>query len=142
MRMSGLLGAAIDLSALTPIAPAHAYLIAPWQLMETDLFLWPDWREILGKYDCTMELNFYLWNAPPSSAPVVITPPSIFDPVIAVASGDSSGEIDPSDPIGTQDGDSLLTAPVDSIGTPGDAQVGDTPSGRPAPARREARRST
>jgi hypothetical protein len=58
MRISGLLGAVLALSVVTPVAPAKAD-IAPWQLMETDLFDWqgqygtPTWREILGLYNCT-----------------------------------------------------------------------------------------
>ena len=114
MRMSGVFGAAIVLSAVTPIAPAHAYLIAPWQLMETDLFLWPDWRELLGKYDCTMELNFYLWNAPSPPAPVIITPPPIFDPAVIGAPGGA----DPPDPPGGGAG-GPPTSPVDPIRNPG-----------------------
>ena len=82
MRIFGLFGAAIALSALTPIAPAHAIVISPGQLMETDLFLWPNWRQILGEYDCTTELNFYLWNKPTPPAPVIPAPPSIFNPVV------------------------------------------------------------
>ena len=77
--------------------------------METDLFLWPDWRGILGKYDCTTELNFYLWNAPSPPAPVIITPPALFDPVVMGAPG---GPVDPTDPPG--DGaDGPPTGPVD-----------------------------
>jgi hypothetical protein len=86
---------------LTPIAPAHAD-ISPGELMYTDFFRWPNWREILAKYDCTTELTFYLWNAPSPSPPVVITPPPIFDPVVAAYSG---GTVDPLDPIGAPGGD-------------------------------------
>jgi hypothetical protein len=59
MRISGLLGAVIALSVLTPTAPAHAYTISAGDLMYTDLFRWqgqdgtPTWREILAKFDCT-----------------------------------------------------------------------------------------
>ena len=128
MRMSGLLGAAVALSVLTPIAPANAYVISPGALMFTDLYLWPDWREILGKYDCTTELNFYLWNAPSPPASVVITPPSIFDPMVVGSSGDTSGGSGLSDPIGTPGGDPPPTTPIDPIGTPG-TPSGDTPGG-------------
>ena len=82
MRIFGLFGIAIALSALTPIAPAHAITISPGQLMETDLFLWPNWRQIVAEYDCTTELNFYLWNKPTPPAPVIPAPPSIFNPVV------------------------------------------------------------
>jgi hypothetical protein len=112
---------------LTPIAPANAYVISPGALMY--LFLWPNWREILGKYDCTVELNFDLWNAPSASPPVVLTPPPIFDPVVAASSG---GTVDPLDPIGAPGGDGpggAPTFPVDPIGTPGTPGGGDTPGG-------------
>jgi PEP-CTERM motif len=98
---------------LTPIAPAHAYVIRPGALKYTDLFLWPNWREILGKYDCTVELSFYLWNAPSASPPVVITPPPIFDPAVTGSSGSSSdGAVDPPDPIGAPGGDGPGGAPT------------------------------
>jgi hypothetical protein len=129
MRIPGLLGAAIALSVLTPIAPAHAD-ISPGELMYTDFFRWPNWREILAKYDCTTELTFYLWNAPSASPPVVITPPPIFDPVVTASSG---GAVDPPDPIGAPGGDGpggSPTGPVDPIGTPG-APGGDPPGGSP-----------
>jgi hypothetical protein len=136
MRTSGLLGAAIALSMLTPIAPAHAYVIRPGALKYTDLFLWPNWREILGKYDCTVELSFYLWNAPSASPPVVITPPTILDPVVTGSSGSSSdGAADPPDPIGIPGGHGpggAPTFPVDPIGTPGTPGGGDTPGGATA----------
>jgi hypothetical protein len=134
MRMSGLLGAAIAFLVLTPIAPAHAD-ISPGDLMYTDFFRWPDWREILAKYDCTTELTFYLWNAPSPPAPVIIAPPAIFDPVVAASSGNSSGAaVDPLDPIEMPGGDApggASTVPVDPIGmlgAPGD----DTPGGAAA----------
>jgi hypothetical protein len=128
MRMFGVFGAALALSALTSIGPAHAYL-APWQLMETDLFQWPDWHEILGKYDCTTELEFYLWNAPSPPAPVIITPPAVFDPVVI---GPSKGEADPPDPTGRPSGHApggSLTGPVDPPRTPWSPGMpgGDTP---------------
>jgi hypothetical protein len=124
MRMCGLFGAAIAVSLLTPSAPARAD-IAPWQLMETDLFRWPDWREILGKYDCTTELEFYLWNAPSPPAPTIPKPPSIFHPAVT---GPPGGDpTDPPDPPGGGAG-GLPTAPLDPIGTPG----GDPPGGAAA----------
>jgi hypothetical protein len=120
MRMSGLLGAAIALSVLTPIASANAATISMGGLMYTDLFLWPDWRGILAKYDCTTELNFYLTNKPSAPPPVVITPP----PVLASVSAGSSGEVvETPDPTGTPGGDPpggvAPTSPGDPIGTPG-----------------------
>jgi hypothetical protein len=123
MRMSGLLGAAIAFSVLTPIAPANASL-SIGDLMYTDLFLWPNWREILGKYDCTTELEFYLWNAPSRPAPVTITPPPVFDPVV----------VGPSDPTGRPGGDppsGAPTGPVDPTWPPS-APGGDTPGGATA----------
>jgi len=135
MRTSGLLGAAIAFSMLTPIAPANAD-ISPGELMYTDFFRWPNWREILAKYDCTTELTFYLWNAPSPSPPVVITPPPIFDPVVTGTSGSSSdGAVDPPDPIVAPGGDGpdgAPTFPVDPIGTPGTPGGGDTPGGATA----------
>jgi PEP-CTERM motif len=123
MRISGLLGAAIALTVLTPIAPAHAD-ISLGDLMYTDLFRWqgqygtPTWREILAKFDCTEELTFYLWNVPTPPPPVVIPPvtPPIMDPVFA----DSwpSPFAGPIDPIGSG---SVTTVPVDPIGTLGHA---------------------
>ena len=120
MRMSRLLGAAIALSVLTPIAPANATTISMGGLMYTNLFRWPDWREILAKYDCTAELNFYLTNAPPTSPPVVITPPPVFATVGTTSAG---GVVETSDPIGTPGGDlpgdGAPTVPGDPTGTPG-----------------------
>jgi hypothetical protein len=120
MRISRPFAAAIVLSVLTPIAASRAATISPGNLMYTDLFLWPNWREILAKYDCTTELNFYLTNAPPS-AQVIITPPSVLDPVVV---GSPGGAIDPP-PTGTPGGGSGGTpiGPVGPIGTPG----GDPP---------------
>jgi hypothetical protein len=85
MHISGLLGAVIALLVLTPIAPARAD-IAPWQLMETDLFDWQGqygtmgWREILQFYDCTTQLDYYLTHVP--EAPVIVQPPPIDPPLI------------------------------------------------------------
>ena len=101
MRMPGLLGAAIALSVLTPIAPANASTISMGGLMYTDLFRWPNWREILAKYDCTTELNFYLTNAPSAPPPVVITAPPIFASVSTAPSGEV---VETPDPIGTPGG--------------------------------------
>src|ERR1700735_5271263 len=117
MRMSGLLGAAVALSVLTPIAPANAYVISPGALMFTDLYLWPDWREILGKYDCTTELNFYLWNAPSPPAPVIITPPPIFDPAVIGAPGGGDPPDRPGG--GASDPPTSPGAPIGTPGTPG-----------------------
>jgi PEP-CTERM motif len=111
MRISGLLGAVIAVSMLTPIAPAHADISAG-DLMSTDLFRWqgqdgtPTWREILANFDGTEELTFYLWNVPSPPPPVVIpaTTP-VIDPVVAASSANPSG--------GAVDGDatsSVLTA--------------------------------
>ena len=111
MRISGLLGAVIALSVLTPIAPARAD-ISSGDLMYTDLFKWqgqdgtPTWREILANFDGTEELTFYLWNVPSPPPPVVIpaTTP-VIDPVVAASSANPSG--------GAVDGDatsSVLTA--------------------------------
>jgi PEP-CTERM motif len=130
MRMSGLLGAAVAVSLLTPIAPANASL-SPGFLMYTDLFLWPNWREILGKYDCTTELEFYLWNAPSPPAPVIITPPPIFDPVVI---GPSKTSVVPPDPIWTPGGDAPHgppTGPGNPIWSPGTPGLpgGDPPGG-------------
>jgi hypothetical protein len=88
MRVSGLLGAVIALSVLTPIAPGRAD-ISSGDLMYTDLFRWqgqdgtPTWREILAKFDCTEELTFYLWNAPTSATPIIIPPTPAIDPMVA-----------------------------------------------------------
>jgi hypothetical protein len=90
MRISGLLGAVIALSVLTPIAPARAD-ISSNDLLYTDLFKWqgqdgtPTWREILANFDCTEELTFYLWNAPTPATPVVIPPTPVIDSVAAAA---------------------------------------------------------
>jgi PEP-CTERM motif len=88
MHISGVLGAVIALLVLTPIAPAQAD-IAPWQLMETDLFDWQgqygtmDWREILQFYDCTTQLEYYLTHVP--EAPVIVQPPLIDPPPVTQA---------------------------------------------------------
>jgi len=135
MRMSGLLGAAIALSGLTPIAPAHAVVITPGALMYTDLYRWqgqygtPTWREILAEYDCTPGLAFYLWNVPSPPPPVIITPPPDPDP-----SSVASDPPDPSDPSGAPGGDpsdGASGALVDPIGTP-TLPGGDTPGGATA----------
>jgi hypothetical protein len=120
MRMAGLLGAAVAFSVLTPIAPANASL-SVGDLMYTDLFLWPNWREILGKYDCPTELEFYLWNAPSRPAPVTITPPPVFDPVV----------VGPSDPTGRSGGDPPGVRRQARSIRPGRRvrQGGDTPAG-------------
>jgi PEP-CTERM motif len=125
MRISGLLGAVIALSMLTPIAPAHADISAG-DLMYTDLFRWqgqdgaPTWREILANFDGTEELTFYLWNVPS---------PPVIDPVAAASSANpSGGAVDPLDPIGTPGGDaagsamtaSNLSSSVDYLTTGGD----------------------
>ncbi len=112
MRISGLLGAVIALSVLTPIAPARADISAG-DLMSTDLFRWqgqdgaPTWREILAKFDGTEELAFYLWNVPSPPPPVVIpATTSVIDPAVAASSANpSGGAVDPLDPIGTPGGD-------------------------------------
>src|ERR1700693_4539680 len=118
MRISGLLGAVIALSVLTPIAPARAD-ISSGDLMYTDLFRWqgqdgaPTWREILANFDCTEELTFYLWNVPSPPPPIVIPSPPVIDPLVAASS-------DPLDPIGlpgSVDGGAPIV--VDPIGTPG-----------------------
>jgi PEP-CTERM motif len=95
MRISGLFGVAIALSALTPIAPAHAITLSPGQLMYTDLFLWPNWRQIVAEYDCTTELNFYLWNKPTPPVSVVPAPPPIFTPAVI---GPPEGTTPPTSP--------------------------------------------
>ena len=129
MRKSGLLGAAIALSVLTPIVSANAFTISAGGLMGIDLFLWPDWRSILAKYDCTTELMFYLTN-PPASAPtpVIIAPPQIFDPAVIGSPGQVA---ETSDPIGTPSdgppGGTAPTVPGGPIGTPG-IPGGDTPA--------------
>jgi hypothetical protein len=121
MRISGLLGAVVALSVLTPIAPADADTISPGDLMYTDLFRWqgqdgaPTWREILAKFDCTEELTFYLWNVPSPPPPIVIPATPVSDPVVEAASG---GLVDPFDPTGTAGGGSP-TVPFDPIGAPG-----------------------
>jgi PEP-CTERM motif len=85
MRISGLLVAVIALLMLTRIATAYAD-IAPWQLMETDLFDWQgqdgtmDWHEILQFYDCTTQLEYYLTHVP--EAPVIVQLPPIDPPLI------------------------------------------------------------
>jgi PEP-CTERM motif len=114
MRISGLLGAVIALSVLTPIAPARAD-ISSGDLMVTDLFRWqgqdgaPTWREILAKFDCTEELTFYLWNVPSPPPPIVIPPTPVIDPLVAA-----------NDPIGLPDSvDGGAPIVVDPIGTPG-----------------------
>jgi hypothetical protein len=75
MRTSGLISAAVFVLALAPAAPARAFDISPGDLMYTDFFKWSNWREILQKFDCTEEMNFYLWNAP-SPAPHIVIPPA------------------------------------------------------------------
>jgi hypothetical protein len=121
MRISGLLGAAVALSMLAPIAPARAD-ISSSDLMYTDLFRWqgqdgtPTWREILAKFDCTEELTFYLWNVPSPPSPIVIPPTPVIDPVAAAASG---GLVDPSDPTRASDG-GAPAVPFDTIGSPSD----------------------
>jgi PEP-CTERM motif len=138
MRISGLFAAAIALSALTPIAPAHAITLSPGDLMYTDFFLWPDWRQILAKYDCTPELQFYMWNAPPSPTPV-ITPPPTFDSAVT---GPPGGEVNPPDspgdeppptgPVNPIDSGSDPTGPAGPIWTPG-TPIGDPPCATPVP---------
>jgi hypothetical protein len=131
MRVSGVLAAAIGLLVVAPIAPANAYTISPGELMYTDLFRWPNWREILAQYDGTPELTFYLWNAPSPQTPVIITPPPGFDPAAGASPGGADYPLDQigapgSDPPGAPPGD-----PVDPIGTPGAPGMpgGDTPGG-------------
>jgi PEP-CTERM motif len=112
MRISGLLGAVIALSVLTPIASARADISAG-DLMYTDLFKWqgqdgtPTWRQILATFDCTEELTFYLWNTPTPAIPVIIPPTAVIDPVVAAL-----------DPIGLPGGVVGLApiGPVDPIG--------------------------
>jgi hypothetical protein len=117
MRISGLLGAVIALSVLTPIAPARADISAG-DLMSTDLFRWqgqdgaPTWREILAKFDGTEELAFYLWNVPSPPPPVVIpaTTP-VIDPAVAASSANpSGGAVNPLDPLGTPGGGATSSA--------------------------------
>jgi hypothetical protein len=118
MRISGLLGAVIALSVLTPIAPARAD-ISSGDLMYTDLFKWqgqdgtPTWREILAMYDCTEELTFYLWNAPSPATPVIIPPTPAIDSAVEASSAGGG--------VGLPGGiaDSAPIAPVGPIGTPG-----------------------
>jgi PEP-CTERM motif len=136
MRISGLLGAVIALSMLTPSAPAHAYTISTGDLMVTDLFRWqgqdgaPTWREILAKFDGTEELAFYLWNVPSPPPPVVIpaTTP-VIDPLVAASSANPSGgavdPLDPLDPIGMQGGDDDSSIINLGSGFVGLANVGD-----------------
>jgi hypothetical protein len=123
MRISGLLGAVIALSMLTPSAPARAYTISAGDLMVTDLFRWqgqdgaPTWREILAKFDGTEELAFYLWNVPSPPPPVVILRASAIDLTAAFSANPSGGAVDPLDPIGTPGGDaagSVITANLGS----------------------------
>jgi hypothetical protein len=135
MRISGLLGAVIALSMLTPSAPAHAYTISTGDLMVTDLFRWqgqdgaPTWREILAKFDGTEELAFYLWNVPAPPPPVVILRASAIDLTAAFSANPSGGAVDPLDPIGTPGGgatssgttaSNLGSSFVYDIGTGGD----------------------
>ena len=126
MRISGLFGMAIALSALTPIAPAHAITISPGQLMETDLFLWPNWRQIVAEYDCTTELNFYLWNKPTPG------PGHPRAPAHIQSRGHRSPERD----------DASALIPASSLDTERPRQSADTPrpservTRRPRPARR------
>jgi hypothetical protein len=130
MRMSRLLGAAIALSMLAPIAPAVADVISPGNLMYTDLYRWqgqygtPTWRQILAEFDCTAGLTFYLWNVPSPPPPVIIAPPPAPDPAIVGPPPNPSGEIVPPDPSGAPGGDS----PEPSA--PGGAPGGD-PTGTP-----------
>jgi hypothetical protein len=110
MRMSGLLGAAIAFSMLTPIAPADAVTISPGALLYTDLYKWqgqdgtPTWRQILANFDGTEELTFYFWNAPSPPPAVTTTPPPVTNPA-----DPSVGAGDPLDPIGTPGGASWVT---------------------------------
>ncbi len=62
---------------LMPGAPARAD-ISGGDLLVSDLFRWPDWREILANFDCDETLVFYLWNAP--ETPIVIPPAILVDP--------------------------------------------------------------
>jgi hypothetical protein len=128
MRISGLLGAVIALSVLTPIAPARAAVISPGDLMYTDLYKWqgqygtPTWREILANFDCTEELTFYLTNVPTPPPPIVIPAEPAVDPVV--------GAVDPTGlPSGySTGGDPPPVGPIGPIGTPG----GDPPFGATA----------
>jgi PEP-CTERM motif len=132
-RLGLLLVAVVALaSVLTPIAPANAYTISPGFLMYTDLFRWPNWREILGKFDCTEELTFYLWNAPSPPHPVTIAPSPVLAPLAVAFAG---GAVDPLDPVGSSDAPDLgPTAPIDPIGEPGTPSMpgGNTPTGATA----------
>jgi hypothetical protein len=132
MRISGLLlGAVMALSVLTPNAPARAITLSTGQLMYTDLFTWhgqygtPTWREILGMYDCTEGLTFYLVNTPQPPQPVVVPPVPGVDPVVAAV-----------DPSGLPGGGASVTptAPLDPIGTPGGDPTGGTPTAVPEPS--------
>jgi hypothetical protein len=121
MRISGLLGAVVALSVLTPVASARADISAG-DLMYTDLFKWqgqdgtPTWREILANFDCTEELTFYLWNAPTPATPVIIPPTPVIDSAVEASS--AGGGVDQ---IGLPGGvaASAPIAPVGPIGTPG-----------------------
>jgi hypothetical protein len=119
VRISGVLGAVIALLTLTPIAPARAD-ISPGDLMYTDFFRWPDWRENLAHFDCTPMMYVFMWTEPPPPVVDPLTP--VVDPEFTASSANSSeGDVDPLDPIGTPDVGTggATTVPVDPIGMPG-----------------------
>lgn len=66
------------------VQKAHAETISPGDLMYTDFFLWPDWRENLALYDCTAKLWYFLENPPLvdlQEPPVLLEPPVNIVPV-------------------------------------------------------------
>lgn len=84
--------AAAILLALIPgcTAPAHA-TISGGDLLVSDFFRWPDWRENLARFDCTPEMNVFMWTLPPvddDSPPSVIVendlPLFVVDPPLLV----------------------------------------------------------
>lgn len=63
------------------VQKAHAGTISPGELMYTDFFLWPDWRENLALYDCTNRMWYFMENAPPSPiVDAIVPPPALIDP--------------------------------------------------------------
>lgn len=60
--------------------PAHSETISPGDLMYTDFYLWPNWRENWALYDCTSKMTYFMTNPPPvelTPPPVELTPPPI-----------------------------------------------------------------
>lgn len=46
-------------------APAHAIIVAPWQLEESHFFQWDDWRDVFQFGPCNKIIPYRMANAPP-----------------------------------------------------------------------------